>query len=53
MTPRRPCLQVDAAPDGVGVAAERAGELFVQLRRLLGRRYRLGAPRLPLPHGRW
>ena len=49
--PGEPALEDDEAPDGVGVAAERAGEHRVQLRRLLGRRHRL--PRLPLPHGRW
>lgn len=49
--PGDPFLAVDVAPDGLGVVAERAGELRVQLRLLLGRRHRLGGPRLPLPHG--
>ena len=45
-------LEEDAALDGAPVVAEGAGEVGVQLRRLLGLRHQLGGPRLPLPH-RW
>ena len=47
---RTACLEEDVALDGARVVAEGAGEVRVQLRRLLGLRHQLRGPRFPLPH---